>query len=96
MRNLGTLILLSAAAFAQTPTTVQTPAVTPATVNVTPASHPRRWASLLRATQRPALKKIAERQSSARENGQASSTPKVKRGCDELGYGEARRGHGEI
>jgi Tfp pilus assembly protein PilP len=37
MRNLGTLILLSAAAFAQTPTAVQTPAA-PAMVSVQPAS----------------------------------------------------------
>jgi Tfp pilus assembly protein PilP len=37
MRNLGTLILLSAAAFAQTPTAVQTPAA-PATVSVQPAT----------------------------------------------------------
>lgn len=36
MRNLGTLILLSAAAFAQTPTAVQNPA--PATVSVQPAT----------------------------------------------------------
>jgi Tfp pilus assembly protein PilP len=37
MRNLGTLILLSAAAFAQTPTAVQTP-VAPATVSVQSAT----------------------------------------------------------
>jgi Tfp pilus assembly protein PilP len=37
MRNLGTLILLSAAAFAQTPTVVRTPAA-PATVSVQPAT----------------------------------------------------------
>ena len=37
MRTLGTLILLSAAAFAQTPTTVQT-AAAPATVSVQPAT----------------------------------------------------------
>lgn len=39
MRTLGTLILLSAAAFAQTPTAVQTPAA-PATVSVQPATTP--------------------------------------------------------
>ena len=40
MRTLGTLILLSAAAFAQTPTAVQNPAA-PATVSVQPATtHP--------------------------------------------------------
>jgi Tfp pilus assembly protein PilP len=38
MRTLGTLILLSAAAFAQTSTTVQTPAA-PATVSVQPATN---------------------------------------------------------
>src|SRR5437763_15507169 len=37
MRNLGTLILLSAAAFAQNPTAVQTP-VAPATVSVQSAT----------------------------------------------------------
>ncbi len=63
MRTLGTLILLSAAAFAQTPTAVQNPAA-PATVSVQPATtHPA-----------PAAKPSP---SGAKASG-SSSTPKPK------------------
>jgi hypothetical protein len=79
IRNLGTLILLSAAAFAQTPTTVQTPAATPATVSVTPASHPAQVGKPSPSDTKAGAKKDAPNVKAVPvRTAKASSTPKVK------------------
>lgn len=79
IRNLGTLILLSAAAFAQTPTTVQTPAATPATVSVTPASHAAQVGKPSPSDTKAGAKKDAPNvKAVAVRTAKASSTPKVK------------------